>query len=122
MRNGDVDRLTTIAEQPVEFGCALMAENGVGAGANQRRPEFGQPRGSAAEGCVHAPLHALPPSGAKLVLHDFCGHASFAGLCGAQGAILIAQQPTALRGKFDWHANSVLALISSPKGRFRICG
>jgi len=62
-------------------------------------------------------MHALPPAAAELVFYGFCGHASFAGLCDAQNAVLVAHELTALHGKFNWHGNSVPAPFKASKGR-----
>jgi len=106
----------------MQFGGALMTENGAGASAKQRSPEFGLPRRGAGEAGVYAPLHSLPSATAVMVLNADGGCARVGGLRDTQDAALLAQEQAAFIGKFSWHGYSVTDAAEAEKVRSDACG
>jgi hypothetical protein len=55
-----------LVDEPVQFGCSVIAERGSGATAEDSSPQHRHPRGLAGEGGIYTPVEGLPAPDVQL--------------------------------------------------------
>src|SRR5262249_44472969 len=112
-RNSDDDERARLVDQAVPLGCCLMAEDGIGTGAKQRRPERRLPGRLPGEAGIDAALESLPAATAHTATYRVRPDASPGGLTASHGTSLELQHINGPIRHVDWHGITVLDPLSN---------
>jgi hypothetical protein len=111
-----------LVNEPVEFGCCVVAKRGARPAAKDSGPKQGDPRRLAGEGGVDAPVERLPAAIMQLRVHEPNTLARLGNLPTGNNAVLEFEQFLAGRRELKRH-NPTLSAARSGLSRARSgCG